>query len=346
MKVALSSSLLALVLVVPAVARAQATGATTSAEPAKPATASEPVKPATDSAAEAAKAAAEAAKVAAEAAKASADALREAIEHLKAPPAPATAAVAAPAAPSAPPPWNFLLGVSFLSVSGNANALTGKLSGQAEGKFGQWGTKIGAGAVYGQTYATTPSDKQVTALNANVAARGQRQLSTMFNAYVATGALTDRVAKIAAQGYGEAGAGLVWFENIDGDYVKSKLTTDLGFRYTRESRAQFLVNGKSVLDDGQSAYQYLEDIDIYAIALKGGFRYAITKTAVFTEDLEVLPDVVNSSNLRVTSVSALSAQVDKGIALSLGFKARYIGAPATGAKPLDTELSAGVTWAF
>lgn len=312
-------------------------------EPAdRPVMISEPVMPiataapdAQQSAADAARSAAEAAKSAADSARASTAALEKTLAILEAQgveEAPAEAAAALPAKAQA---WNYQLGVSFLSVTGNANALTGKLSGQAEGAFGKWGTKIAAGATYGQTTAPTAQESEVTALNVNASAKGQRAITDRFNAYVLAGTMMDRVASIAGQGYGEAGVGLIWFENKQDDFVKSKLTTDLGFRYTRELRAHYYPE-----------YAKLPTVEIYSPALKGSFRYALSKTAVFTQDVEILPDVVNTKNLRGVATSTLSAQIDKGIALALGFKVRYVGDPADGAETTDTELSAGVNWAF
>lgn len=292
------------------------------------------VPDAQQSAADAARSAAEAAKSAAESARASTAALEKTLALLEAQSAAATKAEEAPAA-AKPQAWNYQLGVSFLSVTGNANALTGKLSGQAEGSFGKWGTKIVAGAMYGQTTAATAVESEVTALNVNGSAKGQRAITDRFNAYVLGGTMMDRVASIALQGYGEAGVGLVWFEQKEEDFVKSKLTTDLGFRYTRELRAHYYPE-----------YEKLPTVEIYSPALKASFRYALTKTAVFTQDVEILPDVVDTANLRGVATSALSAQIDKGISLALGFKVRYVGVPAPGAKSTDTELSAGVNWAF
>lgn len=296
--------------------------------------AAEAPAPVQHDATEAARAAADAARSAAQAAQASADALAKALEALERQKAPEAEAPAPAPAPK-PSAWNYQVGVSFLSVSGNANALTGKLSGQAEGTFGKWSTKVVAGGTYGQSKAQGDAESQITALNANASAKGARSVSEMFNLYLLGGTMMDRVASIAVQGYGEAGAGLVWFNNVEGDFVKSKLTTDLGFRYTRELRETYYPE-----------YVDLPDISIWALAVKASFRYALSRTAVFTEEIEILPDVVNSKNLRATSTSTLSAQVANGIALSLGFKIRYVGDPAEGAVPTDTELSAGVTWTF
>lgn len=289
-----------------------------------------PAPDAQQSAAEAARSAAEAARSAADAARASAAALEALVDRQK-------AEVKQTEAPPAAEPqaWNYQLGVSFLSVTGNANALTGKLGGQAEGTFGKWGTKIVAGAMYGQTTTSEARASEVTALNVNASAKGQRAISERFNTYLLAGTMMDRVASIALQGYGEAGVGLVWFERKEDDFVKSKLTTDLGFRYTRELRAHYYPE-----------YEKLPTVEIYSPAVKASFRYALTKTAVFTEEIEILPDVVDTANVRGVSTSTLSAQIDKGISLALGFKVRYVGVPAAGAKKTDTELSAGVNWAF
>lgn len=311
------------------------------AEPPPPAPATTATPPTTSAdAAESARIAAEAAKSAAESARASADALKQVVEALKAakapeptPPAPAIA----PAEPAkaGPPPWAFQLGASVLSVTGNANAVTGKLAGQAEGRWDAWATKIVGGVTYGQSTAPAATESVVTALNANLSARGERGISDTFKIYALGGGMMDQVASISLQSFAEAGAGIVWWESVEEDFVKSRLSTDLGFRFTRELRATYFPE-----------FADLPDIDIYSPRIAGSFRYAISRTAVFTEEFEILPDLVDSANLRSTSTSTLSAQIDQGVALSIGFKIRYIGAPAANAQTTDSELSAGVAWAF
>ena len=287
-----------------------------------------------DQAVAAARAAAAAAQAAAEAAKATAEAAKQtaaAIARLAPPPPPAAPAPAPGKKPKAA--WSGSLGANLISVTGNANAITSKLSAVVDTRFDGWSTELKATAAYGQTRPEKPGDPaQVTALNADVRARGDRKISGPVSAYLAAGAATDHVASIEVQGYGEAGASVVWVEHQEGKLVRLKLRTDLGFRITQENRFQYFPVAVNLPDD-----------TIYAPRIALAFRYALTKTSVISEDVEVLPDVVNVQNLRLASTTLLGAQVAEGLALQLGFTVRYIGAPAAGKKSTDTELSAGIS---
>lgn len=246
----------------------------------------------------------------------------------------------APPAPPAPPapkpsPWSYQLGLNVLALSGNANAVTAKVNAAVDGRWDKWATSIKAGAAYGQSESGTTGEKTTTALNADLLARGDRKFSDHFGGYALAGALTDRVASIEYQGFGEVGVGMTWFEFLEGDFVRSRLRTDVGFRYTHEARHQYFPERKD-----------LPDNNIYSPRVSAGFRYALSKNSVFTQDIEVLPDVVTVDNVRLTATSALSAQIIAGVSLQLGFKVRYIGVPADGAKKTDTELGTGINWAF
>ena len=236
--------------------------------------------------------------------------------------------------------FTYQLGLGLIAVTGNANAVTGKVSGGAEGEWASWGVKLLVAAAYGQATteptATEAEPKKVTALNGLLSLRGDRKMSETFSVYLQTGVNTDHVASIEVAGLGEGGASLTWWERKNGeDFVKSRLSTDLGFRFTHEERFQYYP-----------AKLNQDDVDIYAPRLGVALRYALTKKAVFTEEAEILTDLVNTKNLRANSTTTLTAQLGSGVSLNVAFKIRHIGDPAEGKKPTDTQLSAGVAWAF
>jgi putative salt-induced outer membrane protein YdiY len=288
----------------------------------------------------AAKDAAESARVAAEAART----MAEALKALGARPA-EPAAPAPPAAPAEekkdekkPAPWAYQVGLNLISITGNATNVALKLGVKVDGKWGDWALAIKSGAAYGQA-TVGGTDTTVTAKNADAMVRGDRTFGKSFVTFVQTGALADHVASISYQAFGESGVGVKWWELTEGDFLKSKLTTDFGLRFTREEQYRFFAKTDAPVG-------YIKDNNILALRASLALKYAITRTSVFSQDFEILPDVRDTSNLRWTSNTALSAQIDKGFALQLGFKARYIGQPAAGAKNLDTELGGGVTFAF
>ena len=229
-------------------------------------------------------------------------------------------------------PWSYQIGISLISVTGNANSVTGKLSGLASGTWEKWRVKFEGGGAYGQT---TNETADVTALNGSFRARGERRLGQAFTVYLAGGGGADHVASIELQLYAEPGVSLLWWEEKEADFVRSSLQTDLGFRAMRENRFQYFPVAKD-----------LEDKNVYAPRAALSFRYALSRRAVFTEEAEVLPNVLDPKDIRLTSTSTLTAQILEGVGLALSFKVRHIGAPAEGKVPTDTELSAGVSWTF
>lgn len=281
----------------------------------------------------AAEEAAKAAKEAALAAKASTEALLAALE------ARPKAAEAKAAAPPVQTPWVYNLGVNLISVSGNANAVTAKALGQVTGKWGPWAATIKGSAAYGQTSVPNEAAPLVTGQNADVSLRGDRGFTEVFGAYVTGGGATDRVASIRLQTYGEAGVGITWFEEKDAgaDWVRNRLRTDFGFRATHEARMKYFPEPDPASETARN---------IFSPRMTVAFKYALSKTAFFSQDAEILPDLQQNQNLRASAASLISAQIDKGIALNLGFKVRYIGQPAKDAKTTDTELGAGIGWTF
>lgn len=343
--------LLTLALLVPVVASAQTSPDPAPETPTPPEDAAAETTPAAaDTETEAklaesvkdARAAAEAAREAAEAARQAAEAAQKAAEsHAAAPAAPAEEKPAEkaeekPAEKKGPPPWSFQLGATVVSVTGNANAVTTRVSGLATGSWEKWAVEAKAGLAYGQT---RPQDEtlepEVTALNGEGRLRGDRKLGKGVSAYLLGGLGFDHVASIELQVFGEPGLSMTWWETTEGDFVKSKLRTDLGFRATQENRFQYYP-----------AEMNLDDVTIFAPRIASDLRYALSKQAVFTWAVEVLPDVVNTKNVRANSTATISAQLVDGLAMQLSFTVRHVGDPAEGKVPTDTELAAGITATF
>jgi hypothetical protein len=289
--------------------------------------------------------AAQAAKEAAQAARDAAVATRQAAEALQAAGKPAPSAPPPPAAP--PPmaiaPWNYRLALNLISDTGNATAFSGKLGAKVEGHFGNWGLTLVGDAAYGEAEALGSHTFTTTALNADALVRGDNKLSEHFAVYLLGTASTDHVAAINYLVAGEAGISIIWFERKEADYTKVRVRTDVGLRYTHEVDYRFFP---TATDTELGYLDRPNGGNIYAPRVAVGFLYAISKTSVFTEDAEVLEDVVDPKDTRFTSVTAISAELAKGFAISLGFKVRYIGVPAQGAVPTDTELSTGLVWTF
>jgi hypothetical protein len=309
---------LTLAFIVAAQAALLVPGTAVAQTPPSPVPAPAPVLSPEDKVEKAAEAAEEAAKAARDAALATQRLAETLGLQLKpaVPPPPPTAPLPTPPASH----WNGAVGLNLISDTGNATAFAGKLGVKINGTWHDWILTIVGSAAYGQSE--------------------ERNFTKNFGVYALGGAMTDHVASIAYTAYGEVGASVIWYELKEPDYVKARVRTDFGFRYTHELDFQFYANATTPAGDlGHPR-------DIWAARAAVSILYAINKTALFTEDADVLYDILVPKDVRANSLTTISAAIAKGLSLSLSFKVRYIGVPAPGALPTDTELSAGITYTF
>ena len=275
-----------------------------------------------------AEAAASAAKAAAEASERTAATLQSLLEQQ------AIAAGFVPVTMPEESPWSYNLGLTALSISGNASSYSIKGDAGVEGHWRQWNVEAKLSSAYGQA-SPQAGPLQVTASRGEAFVRGQRNYNPVLGTYLLTGGMFDRVSSIAWQTYGEGGLSLLWWEQKQAGYLRSRLRTSLGARYTREHRQQFFP--PAILAD---AYR-----NIYSPTVTGNFRFGLSRNAYFFEDAEILQNAQVSQDLRIVSTTGLSAQVNQRVTLTLSYKVRYLGNnAAVQRKTTDTELAAGLTW--
>jgi putative salt-induced outer membrane protein YdiY len=238
-------------------------------------------------------------------------------------------------APPKQPEWAGTLGISVISLSGNAETITGAVNLNAERKSNRWvwGTK--AFAAYGQTRPAEGGEAQVVALNAGLNARGDRRFSEKLSVFLGAGGDTDHLKSVEYRYFGEGGASVTWLERKIEDYTQLFLRTDLGLRYAQESRFQYFPVRLNV-----------DDITLLAPRLALSFRYLFEKNVGFFQEAEVLPNVLGASRLIVNTTSKLSARLTEEVALGVTFDVRYDSAPAAGKKPTDTALMATLEVGF
>ncbi len=229
--------------------------------------------------------------------------------------------------------WENEVGASFVSLTGNARAVTARIQASSRGELRGWASEARFNAVYGE--ARREEGVEVTARGAEGSLRGERDIWRRSAAYAQTGIMADHPASIEYQIFGEAGVTFRWLEIKDGDEVRTRLSTDVGLRSTRESRFQYFPTRKDI-----------EDRTIISPRFGAALRQRLGERARFRQEIEILPDFPAAENLRVNSSSILSAQVVDGLAMQLGLSVRYIAQPAEGRVPTDTEFSAGLSVNF
>ena len=271
------------------------------------------------------------------------DELSAALKNAK--PGEAPAPAAAPAEKTEASKWSGLVGVSLISMTGNTNSLTATANLALRREDEKWIFQFKADGAYGRTRPKDilneetgeyeEADPETVALNAKVEARGDFRFTKMISIYAAAGSKTDHVNSVEAMNYGEAGLSVIWFDRKEGDFTTLRLQTDIAFRAGKELRFNYYPTMFNVDDEIVAAPRF-------ALA----FRYAITDGLIFTEDLEVLPNVVGDSRVWVTSLTKLSLKLYKTLSFTASFLVKHDSNPVDDKKATDTVLTLGLELGF
>jgi len=305
--------------------------ATATATPAVATTTSTVAEEAALRSAAAAERAAEAAQKAAEAALKAVEATRGLVAPPVAEGAPAEEKKAEPKGPT----WTGTVALGFVSLGGNARSVSLTGSAAAERKSDNWIFGMKVGGAYGQAQVADSAGMQTVALNANVQAREAFRFTPRYSAYLVQGIDSDHVASIESRAYGEAGLGILWLDEMQGDFSKLKLGTDVAFRAGRELRQQYYPEGAD-----------LEDVTLVAPRVGLSFRYALNQSVIFTEEAEVLPNVVGESRWLMSSTSKITARIVSPLSVSVALQVNHDTSPAPGKVDTDTALTFGVEAGF
>lgn len=76
------------------------------------------------------------------------------------------------------------------------------------------------------------------------------------------------------------------------------------------------------------------------------FRQYVTATAFVTEDLEVLPNLDNTDDVRVNSETSLTAPISSRISVKLTYTVKFDNVPQPGFEKTDRIFSAGIQVVF
>ncbi|MDR0966802.1 MAG: DUF481 domain-containing protein [Myxococcales bacterium] len=241
--------------------------------------------------------------------------------------------------------WSGLVGLNMIWLTGNTNSLTTSASASVRRESERWIFQLKAGGAYGRTRATDTLDPvtgdviqtepEVVALNANLEARADLRFTSKLSFYLLAATMTDHVASIEARPVGEAGLSVLWIDQTEGDLSTLRLQTDFAFRGGKELRFQHYPTALNI-----------EDEVIAAPRFAFAFRYALTEGLIFTEDFEVLPNVVGDSRVWLSSLAKLSVKLIKSLSFNIAFLVNHDTRPAEGKAKTDTSLTVGLELAF
>ncbi len=254
------------------------------------------------------------------------------------------------AAPSTGSPWIGSFGAGLSFITGNTNQLT--LTGQLglDKKLDVWAVGVRVNGAYGLANPTGETGKdQTTARRGAASIRGDRSFGTGFaSIYTLAGLEFDHVKNIELRGFGEAGAGLTFFNRKEGDLEKLYLRFDLGLRGGYETRFQYFPFPSALAADQRAA-------PILAPRAALVFRWSFSKDVRFSEELEAIPYLLapSAGRLLLNSTTKLNARLTENISIATGLLLAYDSQPPgpkqgdVGArKPLDVTLTVGLEAAF
>ena len=193
---------------------------------------------------------------------------------------------------------------------------------------------------YGQSRAPTlegqaEAPNQTVALNAALQLRGDRRFTQRISGYLLAGAETDHIKSVEARGIGEAGLGVVWWDEKKPDGGESYLRVDLALRYGRELRYQYYPTREN-----------LPDVSLGGPRVGATFRHGVSRDIAILEEVSALPSLLEGSRLLLTNQTQLSVRLTSTLAVATTFLLQYDSLPAPGKLPLDTSLSVSATVTF
>lgn len=84
----------------------------------------------------------------------------------------------------------------------------------------------------------------------------------------------------------------------------------------------------------------------HSVRLFAGFKHAFNKEVTLTTGLEYLQSVVETTRYRLNYDALFAAKVGGGLAVGMGFSARFDHAPLPGKEKLDTSTTLSLIYAF
>jgi hypothetical protein len=232
--------------------------------------------------------------------------------------------------------WAGTVGFGLIWLAGNSETLTFSGNAAVEIKLPDWILSAKANGAYGETLiAGMMGEPQVVAMQAGVLVRADRRFTEKVTGYAAGALETDHVKSVDMRATAEGGSGILWIEDKKEDFVVTALRTDIAFRYTKEERFQFYP-----------VEMELDDVKLIAPRLGIAFRHAPSESIIFTEDAEVLPNIVGDSRVLLNSISKLSVRLTKLLSFGVALGINHDTRPALGKEKTDSALTVGLELAL
>jgi putative salt-induced outer membrane protein len=222
------------------------------------------------------------------------------------------------AAPPPPPPkQEGSAEFAFVGTTGNASTQTIGLNGQLIVRPDQWVITNKA------SFVRNESDSELTAESFAYLFRSARTLSARLSAFGEYSYFRDQFAGVLHR---NSLVGGLSYKVVD--LPRHLFFTDAGIGYMNEKRAEG------------------DDVSSATWSLGAGYKWKISSTAEFTEDVRMTGLFADSSDWRVLQMAAVTSQLTKTFALKVSNTVRYAHAPVPGFKNTDTNTSVALVAKF
>lgn len=213
--------------------------------------------------------------------------------------------------------WSHTAEASFLQTSGNTSVNTVGLGASSLYEASPW-----KGKAAGSYLQSSNGGTQVAELF-SLDLRGDRALAGALGAFAQLGALRNIFAGFNSRFFGDAGVSYTLFESSE-----HNLSFELGLGGNTENR---------VVGGSQS----------FATARAGAnYKWTFSPTADFTTGLTLLENLMDTRDLRVTSLSAVSVAMTSLLSLKVGFRLDFLNLPVPGKVSVDTATTVAVVAKF
>ena len=216
------------------------------------------------------------------------------------------------------PAWVGSLGLSWVSTSGNSDTSSIGLDFNLEKKADPWGMVFVARGNKADESGTT------TAENYLIGARAVRKLSAKWEAFAGLQWSKDPFTGFDSQTVASLGATYI---AIDGE--RNKLAFDGGLAYTWEDQVE---------PDAQ--------VDYLGGLFGLTWEWKLGEKSKLVERLVYYPNFDDSGDWRLTSFTAIEADVNSWMALRFGYDVRHRNQPIGDADKTDTTSTASVVFNF
>ncbi len=232
-----------------------------------------------------------------------------------------------------------------LMTTGNSYMLAGTANGAYERRFGD--NSLGAAGIgnYGESRPQGGANHPTTE-NIQGKLRYDRYLTDDFTAFMMLTARSDRFQGVEFRLNVDPGVKYL-FVNENTTAFWGEAGYDFQYDVRRDDARQDQdSSGKLLVDAAGQPVLVNKTATDHSARLFAGVKYAWNSDVTSKAGVEYLQSVIDSGRYRVNFDALVAAKLKGGLAMGVGFSARYDHAPLPGKEELDTSTSVNLIYSF